>query len=701
MAGQWTLSTKNSDYVVSLLPNSSGLVLDHWGKQLTSAPQPWSEPDIIPSFRFAADIAPLELAALGDRQVDFSELVVIRENGLTGSRWHLAPENGVDFDVTAERSLLRARFVDESGDLQLTLFVQTDSRHDAVRRHIEFENNSTRTTVWLRRAYSAGWPLPVGRDPQIHYLAGTWAQEFTPQTATFGWGSFGFGSRHGTTGPMFAPVVTANLPASAASADAYSVALEWSGNWRANIESTPASDRLRVSLGADDDTLQIALGPGERFTSPPAVGVFSSDGADGVAAAWHEYQRVALTRDLTEAHRPVVYNSWYATEFDVDLEQQRTLAKVAAELGTEVFVLDDGWFKGRKDDTSGLGDWVPDVDKFPNGLDELAQHVLSLGMRFGLWVEPEAVNPESDLFREQPEWIYRAGDRPLLTSRNQYVLDFGRADVIEFIKNALRQVLMSAPITYLKWDMNRPISDGGRAGDAHSGEWSLQHTRGYYEVMRMLREEFPNVTIEACASGGARIDNAVLALSDVVWPSDETGPRDRLAIQHGFLSAYPAHVMSSWVTEEAGHRDRSSVSLEYRFVVAMAGVLGIGADISRWSLEERSTASRMVQLYKSVRNVIHRGRVVRHGLPSDQTYSVEYADPASGLVVVLVYDRDRDRCRDQVATRVRPRQLREGITYRLNYSDAVVDGDVASTVGVVVPFAIAEDADVLIFEPCK
>jgi alpha-galactosidase len=394
-----------------------------------------------------------------------------------------------------------------------------------------------------------------------------------------------------------------------------------------------------------------------------------------------------------------------ATMFDVSLEQQTELAREAAALGVETFVLDDGWFTRRDSDRAGLGDWQADPRKFPHGLSELAVAVEELGMRFGVWIEPECVNPDSELYRRHPDWVYRAEGRPLETIRNQYVLDLGRSDVVEWVMDTLRALLASAPIRYLKWDMNRPVTDGGRPCDAHGREWSVQHTRNYYRVLEILRAEHPDVVVEACASGGARIDNAVLARSDVVWPSDQVGARDRLVIQHGFLSAYPAWVMSSWVSDDHGHRDRRPVSLGYRFAVAMAGVLGIGGDLSKWSAEDKQEAAGMVRAYKSLRTVIQHGDARTHGRPEENLYAVEYAGPpGDGRIVILVYDGDRDRRRDRETSRVFPTGLLPGVCYDVcdasgNPTGETATAETVATLGVAVRFAWARDADVLVLIP--
>jgi alpha-galactosidase len=476
----------------------------------------------------------------------------------------------------------------------------------------------------------------------------------------------------------------------------------FSGSWRINVEVAAktggAGRRVRVSGGVDDQDTIIRLYPGESFTTPESHGLFSRLGAEGVRQGLHHFQRSVLARDLSPRTRPVIYNSWYATEFDVRTDHQIALAHRAADLGAEAFVVDDGWMPRRTTDTAGLGDWWADPARFPDGLHPIAQAVLQRGMRFGLWVEPEMVTPDSEVYRARPEWVYRAGDRPLTYLRHQLVLDFGRPEVTDWASQALRTLLRTYPISYLKWDLNRPITDGGRPGDPHGGEWALQHAQGVHRVLRMLREEFPEVTVEACASGGGRIDHSMLAASDVVWPSDETGPRDRLVIQDGFLSAYPAHIMSSWVTAMQGTDDRSPVSFTYRFVVAMAGVLGIGADITAWTPGQLEHAQGLIGLYKDIRSVVHTGQVGTHGRPGQSAYALEYAHAPSqpDRVVLLVYDADRDR-RDR-EVRIRPHHVRLDGRYQVRYSGEIISGASAVATGLVVPFRLGSDCDVLILD---
>jgi alpha-galactosidase len=682
----WVLPTATGRYAVGFAADGAGPVLQDW---TDGEIRDWHPTDA-KSFDVDLDRIPSEFSALGSRQVRGADLVVDHGDSLVGARLIWSSE---DVEVSTEGVLTRfvATGADSTGHLAIALTIETSRDHDVVRKWVRLTNTGS-GQLSLPRAFGPAWELPIGPGVAVDYLGGDWSAEFTPFHADLAAGELSIGSRAGITSHTFSPTLGVQSLGADPEGASYGVTLAWSGSWRLLVDAPPFRGRVRIAGGVDDESCVITLDPGESFSSPPTLGVFAPDGAAGLRRRWHDYQRGWLARDISAAHRPIVYNSWYATTFDVRVEHQTALADVAQTLGIEVFVVDDGWFLGRNSDRSGLGDWRPDPVKFPEGLDPLITAVQDRRMRFGVWVEPEAVNPDSELFRAHPEWVYRAGERPLVTRRNQYVLDFGRPEVVAWAKDWLRALLADDRISYLKWDMNRPVSDGGRPGDARGRQWTVQHTQGYYAVMTMLREEFPHVTVEACAGGGGRIDAAVLALSDVVWPSDETGARDRLAIQHGFLSAYGPHVMSSWVTDEDSPIDREPVSFEFRFVVAIAGVLGIGSDLLAWSGTQRNRAAELVALYREIRDTIHRGRVEPHGLPADPVYALEYGTPTQ--TVVLVYGRSSRP--EQV--RIRPRTLVPGARYRLRgYVDQeLVSGDPTSSV--LVPFALATDTDVLIFD---
>lgn len=386
----------------------------------------------------------------------------------------------------------------------------------------------------------------------------------------------------------------------------------------------------------------VRLAPGATLVTPRLACAFSPDGLDGLARVWHRYER-HLTGERMDRPRKVLYNSWEATGFDVDAEGQLELAKVAAELGAELFVVDDGWFTGRPDDTGGLGDWDPDPAEFPGGFDRFVEDVRALGLDFGLWVEPEGISPRSKLYAEHPEWVYRIDGRPATLVRNQLLLDLGREDVQEFVIDTLDGLLGSHAISYLKWDMNRPPTERGRPGhpagaDPERQDLDAAHIAGYLRVLEHLRTAHPHVTVEGCAGGGGRVEHATIARTDVVWPSDNTAPMDRLRIQYGYLHAHAPHTMSSWVTDAPGVFDPRPRSLAFRFVNSMAGVLGIGADIRHWTPAQRSEAAGWIARYKEVRDVVHHGEVHLLGSPADPTCGVQYEEPGGDRLVVTAWN---------------------------------------------------------------
>ncbi|MBV9356241.1 MAG: alpha-galactosidase, partial [Chloroflexi bacterium] len=383
------------------------------------------------------------------------------------------------------------------------------------------------------------------------------------------------------------------------------------------------------------------LGPGEELATPTLVTGYTEAGLEGASSL---LQRFVVDQVLPASHaadpRPVLYNSWEATNFAVNVDQQIALARRAAALGVELFVVDDGWFGARQSDHAALGDWTVDPRKFPRGLGELSDVVHGLGMRFGLWVEPEMVNPDSDLFRAHPEWTFHFPNREPSLWRNQLVLNFARVDVRRSILGQLQALLRRDAIDFLKWDHNRPLTEVGwpEAPFERQREAWVRHVWGVYEVLAALRAEFPSLVIESCASGGGRADLGILRYTDQVWTSDNTDAADRLTIQYGYSRAYPARTMVNWVTDVPNQQTGRTSPLRFRFHVAMQGVLGIGGDIGRWSDDDRAEATTLVEDYRRVRPVVQLG--TQHWLvpPAPAgTSAVQYVAAAQDAAVLFLY----------------------------------------------------------------
>ncbi|MDX2847338.1 alpha-galactosidase [Streptomyces sp. PA03-3a] len=633
---RWLLRTDTTTYAVTLGGDGRWAELAAWGPHGAEdgpSPMDWSRRT---HFITPADAAPAEYIPYGLRPFTGADLVASRPGGDRGSWWQFA---GATLD--GDRAL-RLEFCDDVLGLRTTLHYETVPGTDVILRWTELTCTGDEE-VRLERFDSAAVNVPVQGGARLSYLCGQWSQEFQLKDVELERGRFEMESTQGSAGHAYHPWLAVQDAAAPAEGPTptYGIALEWSGNWRITADAEPGG-AVRVRAGRVPHEGAVRLAPGATLVTPRLACAFSPDGLDGLARVWHRYER-HLTGERMDRPRKVLYNSWEATGFDVDAEGQLELAKVAAELGAELFVVDDGWFTGRPDDTGGLGDWDPDPAEFPGGFDRFVEDVRALGLDFGLWVEPEGISPRSKLYAEHPEWVYRIDGRPATLVRNQLLLDLGREDVQEFVIGTLDGLLGSHAISYLKWDMNRPPTERGRPGhpagaDPERQDLDAAHIAGYLRVLEHLRTAHPHVTVEGCAGGGGRVEHATIARTDVVWPSDNTAPMDRLRIQYGYLHAHAPHTMSSWVTDAPGVFDPRPRSLAFRFVNSMAGVLGIGADIRHWTPAQRSEAAGWIARYKEVRDVVHHGEVHLLGSPADPTCGVQYEEPGGDRLVVTAWN---------------------------------------------------------------
>ncbi|MFD3569496.1 alpha-galactosidase [Streptomyces sp. NPDC058667] len=492
--------------------------------------------------------------------------------------------------------------------------------------------------ILLTRYASAHWPLPHRTGWRLGAVHGGWAAESRWERTGLAAGETVLGSRRGHTGHQAGPWVSLDAgDAGEEHGEVWMVALATSGSWRITAQRT-AAGRVGVLAAEGHEGIEGELGPGLCHTTPVSTALYAAGGFGAASRAFHTYLRQHVLPHPHEV-RPVLYNSWEATGFDVSEENQLALATRAAALGAELFVVDDGWFGGRDGDRAGLGDWSPHPHRFPRGLRPLADEVHRLGMAFGLWVEPEMVNVDSELYREHPEWVVHLPDRTATELRHQLVLDFARPEVTDWAYAWLRQLVADNSVDFLKWDFNRSFTEAGaHAGGPAARQVHVTHAHGVHRVLDRLRADFPRLRIESCAGGGGRVDPGILARTDQVWPSDNTDAVDRLAIHHGFSQAYPAQVMSAWVTDSPNPLTRRTVPLRFRFHCAMAGVLGIGGDLTRWTRHELAEAADLVRLYKDIRPVVQHGRLHRLLSPGDGPMTaVQFVDDGADRSVVLVW----------------------------------------------------------------
>jgi alpha-galactosidase len=473
-------------------------------------------------------------------------------------------------------------------------------------------------------------PLPAHIDRCIGF-EGRWAGEFAAQAQQRQTGIWLRENRRGRTSHDAFPGLIATAAETGEShGAAYGFHLGWSGNHRLFVE-TLADGRAQIGMGELLLPGEVRLGPGESLTTPPLFAAFSAAGLSGIARAFHRYLRARPEHARLRARpRPVHFNSWEAVYFDHDPAALMAMATRAASIGVERFVLDDGWFRNRRSDRAGLGDWTVDPQVYPQGLAPLIDHVRGLGMEFGLWIEPEMVSPDSDLYRRHSDWVLAAPPAPQLGFRHQLVLDFGRAAVRDHLFTAIDALLRDHPIAYLKWDMNRDINHPGGA-DGRAG--ARAHVRGVHAVLDRLRAAHSGVEIESCASGGGRADFAMLARTDRIWTSDSNDALDRLAIQAGFMRFFPPEVMGAHVGPATCHITGRRLPMALRVASAMFGHMGIELDLAAAAAEDLDELAGGVALHKQHRALIHGGDFFRlPAAPGADAFAVLAPDRSEALI---------------------------------------------------------------------
>ncbi len=501
---------------------------------------------------------------------------------------------------------------DAHSGLRITLRYTPLPDYDAVLRSTCFENHGDEPFT-LDRAMSCSLDLPYDGQ-QLLYLHGSWARERHLYRTPINPGLFSFGSTRGISSHQFNPFLALLSPHTGEhSGEAWGAALVYSGNFTAEAERNH-DDNLRINLGIHPETFRWTLAPGERFDTPEAVLVYSPEGINGLSDRYHRFIRERiLPPRFRNTERPVLFNNWEATYFDFSESQLKELADTASDLGIELFVLDDGWFGERNSDTTSLGDWNVNRRKLPGGLAGLGEHIRSRGMEFGLWVEPEMISRESELFRRRPDWCIHIPGRQPPEGRSQLVLDLTRQEVRQHLIETFNGILDAAPITYVKWDMNRYLASVASPGLPKERQEEVYHryVLGLYEVMEVITSAHPEVLFEGCSGGGGRLDMGILYYMPQYWTSDNTDALSRLKIQYGTSILYPPIVMGAHVSAVPNHQVGRSTPLSTRGNAALSGNLGYELDISSLSENERAEVRRQIDFYKEHRRLLQFGHFLR------------------------------------------------------------------------------------------
>lgn len=528
-----------------------------------------------------------------------------------------APQHGRRRSIESPRETLCLVLKDDIYAFEIRLFFRVNPDQDIVERWTE-ATNLTAQPVQIERLDFGCLAVPVNTTA-LTYFSGSWAREFGATHQALTQGVFSLEQGGLNTGHMHNPFFLLHAPGRATE-DGGTVwfgALAFSGNWSLRFEHLP-NGQTRVFGGYGSYDFGLTLEPGASHRTPAMIIGCTGGGVGEASRQLHRFARQRVLPQSARALRPVLYNSWEATFFDVTEAGQRALATAAASLGVELFCVDDGWFGTRANDSSGLGDWTARPEAFPSGLRPLADHVRALGMLFGLWVEPEMVNPDSELYRAHPDWVLHYPGRPRSECRNQLILDFGRPEVVGHILGCLDRLVTEVGVQFFKWDMNRYASEPGSV--VGRDIWRA-HVEGLYRIMDELRSRHPDLDIQTCSGGGGRVDLGILGRCDQAWASDNTDALTRTFIQDGFSLAYPLRAMECWVTDETNYLTKRTTGIDLRFDVAMRGVLGIGTPLTELDETELAEYRAHIAFYKMIRPTVQTGDLFRLETAADRGVS--------------------------------------------------------------------------------
>lgn len=529
---------------------------------------------------------------------------------------------------------------DTTHQIRVFLYYGVLENLDMITRAAKIQNIGEKA-LHLEKAASTAVDFISG-EYELQTFYGRHLKERTPQRTAVGHGIYEVGSTRGASSHQYNPfLVLCGKDTTEEHGACYGFSLLYSGDFQGTAERDQF-DQTRVVLGIHPGNFSYKLDPGETFQAPEAAMVYSDTGFTTLSHRYHDAYRNNLCRGkFKKARRSVLLNSWEGVYFGFDAEKLVQMAKEAADLGVELFVMDDGWFGKRDDDNSGLGDWVVNEKKLGCSLSELSEKIHDLGIQFGIWFEPEAVSEDSDLYRAHPDWALQVPGKKPVRSRNQLLLDFSRQEVRDHIFRQMCQVLDQAKIEYLKWDFNRSIADIYSAvlPADRQGETAHRYVLGLYEILERLGERYPDMLIEGCSGGGGRFDAGMLYYTPQIWCSDDTDAIERLTIQYGSSFCYPVSTMGSHVSKCPNEQTGRNTPIETRATVAMAGTFGYELDVNKMSLEEKESVKAQIAEFKKYYDLIQDGRYYRLTDPehNDGCHAWEFAakDGSQALVCAV------------------------------------------------------------------
>ncbi len=582
-----------------------------------------------------------------------------------------------------EAETLEILLEDPVTKLQVILLYGVLPEYDVITRSARIVN-AGEGIIYLEKVQSACLDFVTGNYDIISFY-GRHAMERNFQRRPVSHGSFKIGSRRGTSSHQYNPLMILARPDTNEDfGGCYAMSFVYSGSFQGEAE-VDQYNQTRALLGLQEEQFSYPLKSGDVFYVPEAVLSYSGQGLAKLSQNLHRCYRTHLCRGkYKEAARPILVNSWEAAYFNIDGKTLYDLAVHAADLGIEMLVMDDGWFGKRDDDNSSLGDWVVNEKKLGEPLKDFIEKVNGLGIKFGIWFEPECVNEDSDLFREHPDWVFQSPGRKPILGRNQLILDFTRKDVVDAIFERMCSVLDQGNIEYVKWDMNRSMTDKYSAAAEEQGRISYDYMLGLYDFLERLMARYPDLLIEGCSGGGGRFDPGMLYYTPQIWCSDNTDALDRLRIQYGTSFGYPASTVGSHVSIVPNEQTGRITSLETRGVVAMAGIFGYEMDLGTLSETEKETVREQIKKYRRYAPLIQNGLYYRLSNPfEDETAAWEFIseDGTEALVSVVMLEIHGN----MTVIYVRLKGLESGRSYREQESGCIYDADTLMEIGIPMP----------------
>ena len=587
-----------------------------------------------------------------------------------------------------EAETLEIYLEDPVTNVQAVLLYGVLPERDIITRAVKIINQG-QGRICIEKIQSACLDFVSGKYDLLTFC-GRHAMERNFQRTAVMHGNYVIGSRRGTSSHQYNPLlILAEQTASENAGSCYGMSLMYSGNFKGEAEQDQYQ-QTRVLLGLQDEQFSYPVEPGDSFIAPEVILTYSSEGLNRLSQNLHTCIRKHVCRGkYKEEVRPILVNSWEAAYFDFTGETIYDLAVQAKEAGIEMVVMDDGWFGKRDDDNSGLGDWIVNEKKLGCTLGELIGRINALGVKFGIWIEPEMVSEDSDLYHAHPDWAFTIPGRKPGRSRNQLVLDFSRKEVVDYIFDQLCKVLDQGNVEYVKWDMNRSLSDVYSAAATDQGKVFHDYVLGVYDFLERLIERYPDMLIEGCSGGGGRFDAGMMYYTPQIWCSDNTDAVDRVKIQYGTSFGYPVSTVGSHVSDVPNHQTGRVTSMHTRSVVAMAGTFGYELDLGKLSAEEKKEIRVQIADYKKYASLILNGRYYRLSNPyTDETGSWAFVseDQQEVLLNVVVLEMHGN----MTVPYVKLQGLSEDASYQEEKSGRIYSGSALMEMGIPIPARMKE-----------